>query len=219
MQQFIRVRLDPARDIGARGPTVRGVVLEAATVRRIVRGRDHDPVGEARGSPAVIGEDGVRDGRRRRVFIARRNHDLDAVGSQHLERGRERRSRERMRVKAHEQGSVDALGATVHADRLADRGDMGIVEGAIEGDAAMSRGSERYALRAVGRIRSLAIIGSDQARNVDEQRRRRRLAGERMDARTHDRAGAPLLSAIRRSNSSQDFTNDFAPSCCRVAAS
>src|SRR5476649_1558001 len=107
----------------------------------------------------------------------------------------------------------------MYANGLADRGNVGIVEAAIEGYPTMPGGAEGHALRAIRRVWPLAVVSGDQARDVDEYAMRRRLAGERMDTRTHDFFGALLLSAIRFNNSCHDFTNARAPSCCKLVAS
>ena len=74
------------------------------------------------------------------------------VGRQHLERRPLRRRRERVRVLAHEQRPVDALGLPVVADRLRDRQDVRLGERAAQRRAAMPAGAEAHALRRVGRI-------------------------------------------------------------------
>ena len=72
---------------------------------------------------------------------------LDAVGGQHLERGRKRRRRQRMGVEAKEQRAIDAfllrysqiawlIASTCHSLKLAS-----------SELAAMPRGAERHALR------------------------------------------------------------------------
>jgi hypothetical protein len=96
-------------DVGARRPAVGRVVLEAAALGRVVRRRDDDAVGQARGSAAVVDQDGVRHGRRGRVFVVLRDHQLDAVGRQHLDRAVEGRRGQRVRVDAQEQRAVDAF--------------------------------------------------------------------------------------------------------------
>ena len=114
-----------ARDVGVGRAAVRRVVLEAAVLGRVVRRRDDDAVGEPRRPPAVVGEDGVGDGGRRRVAVARVEHD-----------GR-RRSRRAPRARSRSAGSDSAwvsmprnsgpsmpcAGAVV-ADRLGDGQDV-----------------------------------------------------------------------------------------------
>ena len=95
--------LDRAGDVGIGRAAIRRVIFEAAIFRWIVRGRDHDAVGEAFGSPFIIGEDRVRDHRRRRVTVLRVDHHLDAIGGEHFQRTGERRLGQRMGVDADEQ--------------------------------------------------------------------------------------------------------------------
>ena len=71
---------------------------------------------------------------------------------------------------------------------------------------AMAGGAEGHALGADGRIRAFAVIRGDQPRNIHQPIRRRRLAGERVDSRTHDVASAALLSAMLCISSVQDLT-------------
>ena len=66
------------------GPPCGGLYLNAAVLRRIVRGRDDDAVGEAARPAAVVGEDGVGDDRSRRIAAIPIDHDLDAIGREHL---------------------------------------------------------------------------------------------------------------------------------------
>ena len=68
-QEIVGGVLDPLRHVRVRRTAVRRVVFETAVGGRIVRRRDDDAVGEARRAPAVVIEDGVRNGRRRRVFV------------------------------------------------------------------------------------------------------------------------------------------------------
>ena len=85
LQDPVGLVLDPARDIRVGGPAVWRVVLEAAVVGRVVRRRDHDPVGEAGRTPPVGPEDGVRDGGGRREAVGGIDPHVHAVGDEHLE--------------------------------------------------------------------------------------------------------------------------------------
>src|SRR5262245_45231188 len=58
--------LDPPSDFGVGGAARGWIVLEAAGIGRVVRGRDDDPVGEAAGAAAIVVHDRLRDHRRRR---------------------------------------------------------------------------------------------------------------------------------------------------------
>ena len=82
-----------------------------------MRRRDHDAVGEAALAALVVGQDRMRDHRRRRVAVMLVDHHLDAVGREHFERARQRRLGQRMGVDADEQRSVDA--ACAAGDRKA----------------------------------------------------------------------------------------------------
>ena len=55
-EQRVGALLHPARDVGIRRSPVRRVVFEASVLRRVVRGGDDDPVGDALLAPAVVGQ-------------------------------------------------------------------------------------------------------------------------------------------------------------------
>ena len=171
LEHGIGLRLDPARD-GAVGGTARGrIVLEATAVRRVVRGGDDDAIGEAGGAAAVVGEDGVRHAGGRRVGVVAGDHHLDAVGGQDLERTGEGGDRQGVRVHAEKERSVDRVRRAIQTDRLGHRQDVPLVEALFERRAAMSRGAEGDPLRRHRRIGPLGIVGRDQPRHVDQQRR------------------------------------------------
>ncbi len=107
-------RSKPVTAVSA-GPPFGRVVLEAAVLRRIVRGRDDDPVGQAVRAAAVVGQDRVRDHRGRRVLVSGGDHDLDSVGREHLQRGGAGRNRQGVGVDAQKQ----------RARRSSDLGDRG----------------------------------------------------------------------------------------------
>ena len=172
--------LDGAGDVGVRRSAIGRVVFEAAILRRIVRRRDHDAIGEAALAALVGGEDGVRDHRRRRVAVVLVDHHLDAVRREHFQRARQRRLRQRMGVDPDEQRPVDAAGLAMIADRLADREDMVLVEGVVERGAAMPGGAERNPLRRYGRVGLARKIGRHQPRHIGQHRRLGGLAGERI---------------------------------------
>ena len=92
-QQVVGPAGDHRGGIGVGGSAVGRVVLEAAVPGRVVARRDHDAVGQPAGAAAVRLEDGVRDGRGRGVAVVDVEHHRDAVGGQHLQRGRGGRRR------------------------------------------------------------------------------------------------------------------------------
>ena len=166
LEQPVGLALDPAGHVGVGRPAVRRVVLEAAVAGRVVRRRDHDPVRGGRVRPAaaaVVGEDRVRDRRRRRVAAVLVDHDVDAVAREHLDDRAERRLRQRVRVAAEVQRPARALLGSVAAHRRADRDDVGLGERAVERRPAMSRRAERDR-----RGRGLLAVGREQRIDVDE---------------------------------------------------
>ena len=171
LEVLVCLRLDPRGDGGFRRPAVGWIVFEPAVVRRIVGWRDDDAIGEGLVAPAVVCEDRVGDRGSRRVFIPVCEHDVDAVGGEHLERSDERRHGEGMRVHAQKQRAVDPLLPPVKADGLRDGENVAFVEGLVECAAAMSRGSEGDALLRDGGVGLLRVVGRDESGHVDQHRR------------------------------------------------
>ena len=110
----------------------------------------------------------MRDDRGRRVAAVLVDHDLDAVGSEHFHRARERRLGQRVGIDADEQRAGQAGLTAVVADRLRRRQDMVFVEGVFQRRAAMARGAEGNALGWIGHIGFRGKIGRDQPRHVGE---------------------------------------------------
>ena len=136
-EQLVGAAGDPAGRVGVGRPAVGRVVLEPAVVRRVVRGRDDDPVGQAGSAraPAVGAQDGVRHRRRRRVAVGGVDQHGDTVGGEHLEGADPRRLRQGVGVPAEEQRPVDALLGAVLADRLRGGEDVSLVERARRGSS------------------------------------------------------------------------------------
>ena len=201
-EERIGAPLDPAGHGRVGGAAVRRVVLDAPVLRRIVRRRDDDPVGSPLRPAAVVGQDGVRDDRRRRRGVALGHEHLHSVRGQHLERGALGRLGQAMGVLAEEERAGDSLSCTVLAGGLDDRQDVGLVEAATQGRTAVARGPEGDALERVGGVWLLGVVGVEQPRDVDERRGGGRLPGERVEhveilART--RGGARTVMGAGRS--------------------
>src|SRR5207302_8291628 len=71
---------DLARDVGIGRAAMGRVIFVAAVLGGIVRRRDDDAIGKAGRSSLVVVQDGMRDGRRRRIAATIVDHDVDAVG-------------------------------------------------------------------------------------------------------------------------------------------
>ena len=110
------------------GPPLGGLYLKPPSSGGLCDGVMTMPSARPLRAAAVVGEDRVRDRRRRRVLVVLGDHHLDAVGRQHLERAGEGRLRQRVRVDAEEQRAVDVLRRAVLADRLGDGEDVPFVE-------------------------------------------------------------------------------------------
>ena len=182
LEQRVGRVLDPAGHVGVGRAAVRRVVLEAAVAGRVVRGGDDDPVGRAAAAAAVVGEDRVRDHRRRGRAVVGVEHDVDAVRAEHLDDRARGRLGQRVGVAAEEQRAVDPLGLAVAADRLGDREHVRLVERARGRRAAVAGGAEAHALGGLGGVGALVVVRRDQRIDVDQGGGVRQLAGVRVDA-------------------------------------
>ena len=138
LKKLVCLRFDPIGDGALRRPAAWGVVLEATIMGRIVRGRDHDAVGESCLAPAVVGENRMRYDRGWRIFILLRDHDIHPVGRQHLQRAGKSRHRKRVRVHTEKQRAIDLLLPAIQANSLTDGENMPFVESFLESGAPMS---------------------------------------------------------------------------------
>src|SRR4029450_1174171 len=135
-----------------------GVVLEAAILRRVVRGRDDDAVCPGRLPAAVVDEDGPRDDGGRRDAAIALDDGVDAVRRQHLEGGTLGGLGQGVGVLAHVERPLDAVAAPVVADGLRDRRDVGLGEGAVERRAPVSAGAEADELGRIARVRLPLVV-------------------------------------------------------------
>ena len=173
--------LDPGGDIGIRRTAIGRIVFEPAILRRIVRRRDHDAVGEALFAAVVVGQDRMRNRRRRRIAVVLVDHHLDVVCREHFERARQRRLGQRMGVDPDKQRTGKTGALPMIAQRLADRDDMRLVERMVERGAAMPGCAERNPLRRHRRIGLAGKIRCHQPRNIRQHRGVSGFAGERID--------------------------------------
>src|SRR5262249_14163340 len=90
-EQGVGFRLNPAGHVGVRGAAVRRVVLDATILWRVVRWRDDDAVRQVLTPPAVPGQDGVRNSRRRRAPVVGIHSYVHFVRAEHVESGLEGR--------------------------------------------------------------------------------------------------------------------------------
>ena len=118
-----------------------GIVFDAAVAGRIVRRRDQDAVRLTRIRP-VVGQDGVRNGRRGGEAVAGVDQHLDPIGDQHLQRRAEGRLGQGVGVATEKKRAVDALGCAVFGDRLGDGQDVRLIESAVQAGAPVARGAE-----------------------------------------------------------------------------
>ena len=157
--------------------SVRRIVLEATVVRRIVRRRDHDAVGEPCLPSAVVTQNRVGNGRSRRVRSPFRKHHLDVVGRKHFQRAGKCRLGQRVSVHSQEERPVNLLQLAVVANRLSDCEDVPLIERPVEGRAAMTGRAEDDALARVARIGPQRVVGRDEFRNIHQDGGISRLSG------------------------------------------
>ena len=168
-QQLVGSIFDPLRYVGIGRSAIGRVVLEAAILGRIVRWRNDDAVREVSLSVAVVDENGPRDDGSRRHAVAVLNDGLDAVGRQHLQRGALGRSGQRVRVLAHVERAIGALGSPVVADGLSDGQDVRLGEGAVERRAPVSAGAKADKLIGITQVGQALEILSFEPGHVDQQ--------------------------------------------------
>ena len=133
-----------------------------------MRGCDDDAVSLASLAQAVVDDDGSRDRRGRGPLVVMLGNDLDVVGTQYLDGSGPRGHGQGVGVLADEQRTVDALGGTVLDDCLGRGGDVGVIEGAVQGGAAVTRGAEDNHLVRVGGIGSDVVVGRQDGIDIDE---------------------------------------------------
>ena len=128
---FARFSTQCVTSVSAGPPLVR-VVLEASILRRIVRGRDDDTVGEVFLAAAVINQDRARDdwGRSYAVVLLDDVSTLFAANTSSAVRcaglG------QRVRVLSHVERAVGAMRSPVVADRLSDGQNVRFGESAVQ---------------------------------------------------------------------------------------
>ncbi len=87
IKQDIRAVLYPFCGVCVGGAAVGRVVLEAAVLRRIVRRRHDNAVGEMILTTAVVGENGMRNNRGRREAVVALDYGMYPIGGQHFQGG------------------------------------------------------------------------------------------------------------------------------------
>src|SRR6185312_15685300 len=117
---------------------IRGIIFKPSVLRRIMRRCDHDAICESRFPAPVIGEYGMRNGWRRRIFIVVSEHQFHAVGRQYLDGSRISRHGEGMSIDAQEQGAVGFLLLPVKTNSLTDGQDMPFIKRAGKRRSAMT---------------------------------------------------------------------------------
>src|SRR5215472_8484660 len=130
-QQLVGALFDPLRYVSVGRATVGRIVLEAAVLRRVMRGRNNDAVGKVILAITVVREDRSRDDGRRRDAVVALDDRLHVVGRQHFERCALRRSGYRVRVLTHIERAIRTLTTPVLTDRLCDSDNMSFGERAF----------------------------------------------------------------------------------------
>ena len=166
-KKLIGAVLNAGGEGGVGRAAVRGIVLEAAVLRRIVGRRDDDAVRRGGGLP-VPAEDGVGDGGSGGVAVAGLDHGDHAVGGEHFQRGAPGGFGKGVGVFAEEERTGDAFGLAHVAHGLRDREDVGFVEAGAQGGAAMPGRTEAYGLFGNVGGRFIGVVGGNESGNVGE---------------------------------------------------
>ena len=127
-QEFVGAGLDFGRDIGISRAAVGRVVFEAAVLRRVVGRGDNDSVGESGGATRVVIEDGEGNRRGGGEAVPGVVPQLDSVGRKNLDGRGLGWFRQSVGVRPDEKRAVDPRFPAVLGDRLADGGDVIVVE-------------------------------------------------------------------------------------------
>jgi hypothetical protein len=183
--QLIRAVLNPFWSGGGGWTAVGGVVLEAAILGRVVRGRDDDAIGLRLACVLfVVRENGVRERGRGRVsgdvrygVIASVDDGVDAVGGEHFEGSDEGRLGESVGILREEERAGGLLRRAVLDDGLRNGEDVRVVEAAVERGAAMPGGAEADALGGVLGVRMVRVEGGDERGQLHELVRGGEVAG------------------------------------------
>ncbi len=166
--QLIRAILNPLRRRRVRRSTRRRVVLESAVLRRIVRRRNHNAIRRPVLHLRIVFQNRVRQRWRRRISQVLVHQHVHAVRRQHLQRRRERRLRERVRILRQKQRPGRLLIRAILADRLRDRQNVRVVEACMQRRPAMSARPEAHPLRRIRHIRMPRIKRRHQPRNIHQ---------------------------------------------------
>ena len=164
-QVVVGLCCNPVGGIGIRRTACWRVVLESTIARRVVRRGDNNAIG------AWVGQDGVGNSWRWGVAAAVIHPNLQFIGKEDLEGGDHGGFGQGVSITADEDGARGALlGAVVH-DGLGDGQDVGLIEGGVQGGAAVPRGAEGNLLVRVIGVGGAGVIRGDQLRDIDEIRR------------------------------------------------
>ena len=178
-QQLVSTVLDPARHCRVGRAAVGRIVLETAVLRRVVRGRDDDAVGEVILTATVVNQNGSRDDRGRSYTVVLLNDRFDAIGREHFESRALRRPRNGVRILPHVERPVDGLPSPVLAKCLCDGQNVSFIERAVKRRSAVPTGPEAHQLVGVAHVGLVFEVLFFHARNVNQHLPGRRLARER----------------------------------------
>ncbi len=107
---------------------MRGIVLEPAVLRRVVRGGEDNAVGETLASLAIVDKDCPRHDRRRSHAVVLLDDGVHIIAGEDFERRALGGPGKRVRIPPHEQRAIGALQAPEVADGLGNGQNMGFGE-------------------------------------------------------------------------------------------
>ena len=185
--------IQPVTSVSA-GPPLGGLYLKPPSSGGLCDGVTTMPSARPRRAAAVVGQDRVREGRRRDEAVAAVHQDVDAVRDEDLERRARGRLREGVRVAAQEERPVDPQHPPVAGDGRAGGDDVGLVERALQRRAAVPGRPEGDPLGRDRRVGGVVEVGGEEAVDVDEDRRVGRQSGALADG--HRCASPPAQPGV-----------------------
>ena len=165
-QKIVGAVLNDFRNRSIRRAAGWRIIFETTVTRRIMRGRNHDTVGQSIFFAAIIGQNRMRNHGRRRIAETGLQHHLNVICGKDFDGRNDGRFGQRVGIHADEQRPGDVLSAAIVANRLRYRENMVFVKAAVQRRAAMPGRAERDLLVRIGDIRLAGVIGGDQTGNI-----------------------------------------------------
>ena len=198
MQDLISAMLNPVGDIRVGRAAVRRIILQSTVGRRVVGGRDANPIRQPVFAATVVIQDREGESRRGRESVMGLDEDLNAIGGEDFQGGALGERGERMGVLGHEHRPRRPVGSSIVADCLGDGENVRLGESAVEGRAAMAARAEADQLVRVRQVGFPLVIVAFELADINQQFSGCRQAGQRMKVRCHRGGVLPKEGAGRK---------------------